>query len=114
MAIICFPGLDGPVRFTDNKQLPKLVRKNTSKKKKIEPPGTIQIGSTTITPTKVEPIQIDDPDCSDRDEAEGDDEDLENSSEEELETATKSLIFQDITIKTEVKIKNLQIDAIKQ
>lgn len=101
------------MRFSDNKELPKLVRKNPSKKKKIEPPGTIQIGSTTITPTKIEPIQIDDPDYSDRDEAEGDDEDLENSSEEELETA-KSLIFQDITIKTEVKLKNVQIDSIKQ
>ena len=47
----------------------------------------------------MEPIQIDD-----RDEAERDD--------EELETA-KSLIFQDISIKTEVKINNVQIDAIK-
>ncbi|PSN57920.1 hypothetical protein C0J52_00233 [Blattella germanica] len=94
LAIICFPGLKGSVRFSDNTPV---VVQNVKKVKKALPKknsgaiedcakGAVQIGSTTITPIKppcttitLEPCE----DGSDRDEAEADDDEMEQGTSEE-------------------------------
>lgn len=76
MAIICFPGLTGPVLFSDNTP----VEQETVTKK-----SQIQIGNTTIThivKSEGNPINVDPDSGSDRDEAEGDQDDLHPSSDE--------------------------------
>lgn len=78
LAIICFPGLTGPVKFSDNTPVePEEVvpKKNCA---------TLQIGNTTIThiikPDGNISLEMD---CgSDRDEAEGDQDDLQPSSDD--------------------------------
>lgn len=81
LAIICFPGLSGPVRFSDNTPVEPeeiLPKKNAE---------TIQIGNTTIThiiKSDGNTISLE-MDCgSDRDEAEGDQDDLHPSTDDEV------------------------------
>ncbi|KAL1131398.1 hypothetical protein AAG570_011015 [Ranatra chinensis] len=77
LGIICFPGLLGPVRMSDNTPVETVDKPNASG----AAPATI--GATTITMVQSTTITLE-PDDEDRDEAEGDDEDLEpNSSEDE-------------------------------
>lgn len=101
LAIICFPGLTGCVRMSDNtpvKELPKPRRKTVTQKNLVEEAGkSVQIGCTTITPVKVATttITLESPedDCSDRDEAEGEDDDIvRSSSEEDEETSSKPAV----------------------
>ncbi|RXG71988.1 hypothetical protein Avbf_01241 [Armadillidium vulgare] len=72
LAVICFPGLDGPVSFSD---LKPVVLPN-EKVKKTRPPKP---------KVKVEIPLIDEGEWSDRDEAEGDEEELNEEDEEEEE-----------------------------
>ncbi|KAJ9576151.1 hypothetical protein L9F63_006973, partial [Diploptera punctata] len=95
LAIICFPGLKGSVRFADNtpvvipnvknlKNAKSLQRKSTGAAEDTVK-GTVQIGSTTITPIKPATITLDTcgEDGSDRDEAEADDDEMEQGTSEE-------------------------------
>uniref|UniRef100_A0A1B6GPP2 Ubiquitin-like protease family profile domain-containing protein n=2 Tax=Cuerna arida TaxID=1464854 RepID=A0A1B6GPP2_9HEMI len=75
LAIICFPGLTGPVRFSDNTPIDLPGRK-----KKPNGKHTVTIGSTTIT--AVSPSATLD-DVEDRDEADGEDEDMDVPDEDE-------------------------------
>lgn len=87
LAIICFPGLTGPVRFSDNtpverEEVPKPKKSNISK-------STVQIGNTTITQivkNDNSTINLEIDDGSDRDEAEGDQDDLHPSSDDDVST----------------------------
>lgn len=83
LAIICFPGLTGPVTYdslTPVRPL-KYVKKKVVDRKSVP----LQIGNTTITPvSKREQDSIYLGDESEKDEAEGDDSD-EHSDEEEVE-----------------------------
>ncbi|KAL0266315.1 UNVERIFIED_CONTAM: hypothetical protein PYX00_008899 [Menopon gallinae] len=86
LAIICFPGLTGPVRFSDNSPVePEEVQpKKTSR--------TVQIGNTTIThiiKTEKSSVTVEMGPGSDRDEAEGDQDDLHPSSDEEESEQTE-------------------------
>lgn len=79
LAIICFPGLQGPVRFSDNS--PVVLEESPPKKNT----QTLQIGNTTITHIMKSDGNNLDMDCSsDRDEAEGDQDDLHPSSDDEV------------------------------
>lgn len=85
MAIICFPGLVGKVSTCVMKTNEDDVHKTVKKSKKLKELKTkaVTIGSTTITPVPTT-ITIDQPDDgSERDEAEGDDEEMEMDSDEE-------------------------------
>lgn len=88
MAIICFPGLVGKVSTCATKPNDENdVHKTVKKSKKIKELKTkaVTIGSTTITPvpTTITIDQLDD--GSERDEAEGDDDEMETDSDEEVE-----------------------------
>jgi sentrin-specific protease 7 len=85
LAIICFPGLVGKVSCvakTNENNVHKTVQK--SKKIKEIKAKAVTIGSTTITPvpTTITIDQLDD--GSERDEAEGDDDEMEMDSDEEV------------------------------
>lgn len=105
LAIICFPGLDGPVTMTSN--TPAQIRKSTSatttttstttaaspsakstssmKSVKSSTNMTLQIGNTTITPVskrELESITLGGDDECERDEAEGDESELASEAEE--------------------------------
>lgn len=86
MAIICFPGLVGKVSTCATKPIENDIHKTAQKSKKIKELKTkaVTIGSTTITPVPTT-ITIDQPDDgSERDEAEGDDDEMEVDSDEEV------------------------------
>uniref|UniRef100_A0A1B6JN05 Ubiquitin-like protease family profile domain-containing protein n=1 Tax=Homalodisca liturata TaxID=320908 RepID=A0A1B6JN05_9HEMI len=85
LAIICFPGLTGPVRFSDNTpiDLPGRKKKKPNDKAAVDVLSgkhTVTIGSTTIT--AVSPSATLD-DVEDRDEADGEDEDMDVPDEDE-------------------------------
>ncbi|XP_043497008.1 uncharacterized protein LOC122520800 isoform X2 [Polistes fuscatus] len=87
LAIICFPGLVGKV--TINNKIPKEedVHKTIQKSKKLKDLKiqAVTIGTTTITPVTTT-ITIDQgDDGSERDEAEGDDEEMEVDSDDDEE-----------------------------
>lgn len=87
MAIICYPGLVGKVFTCATKPSESEVHKTAQKSKRIKELKTkaVTIGSTTITPvpTTITIDQLDD--GSERDEAEGDDDEMEVDSSEEVE-----------------------------
>jgi len=87
LAIICFPGLVGKVSTCTAKTSENDDHKTAQKSKKIKELKTkaVTIGSTTITPvpTTITIDQLDD--GSERDEAEGDDDEMEMDSDEEVE-----------------------------
>lgn len=86
MAIICFPGLVGKVSTSAIKTNEDDVHKTVKKSKRLKElkAKAVTIGSTTITPVPTT-IMIDQPDDgSERDEAEGDDEEMEMDSDEEV------------------------------
>lgn len=89
LAIICFPGLAGPVAYdslTPVKPV-KYVKKKVVDRKTVAP---LQIGNTTITPvSKRDQDSIYLADESDKDEAEGDDSD--GPSEEDEDEVDPSL-----------------------
>ncbi|XP_058066162.1 uncharacterized protein LOC131215783 [Anopheles bellator] len=115
LAIICFPGLEGPISMTSNVPTPVRKAKSGVKStpKATKPPGNVslQIGSTTITPVSkrdLESINLgEDDDCDERDEAEGDESELASETEEtedeeptDARTAVKQpciLIFDSLT-----------------
>ncbi|XP_042230537.1 putative mediator of RNA polymerase II transcription subunit 26 [Homarus americanus] len=99
LAIICFPGLDGPVRMSDGQPVPLPVpdkskrRRSTRPKNRIEVRESQQInddGREINTRKKnrfnIRIPVIDDGEWSDRDEAEGDEDELEEDEEEDEET----------------------------
>lgn len=83
LAIICFPGLKGPVTMVGNtpvKPLPLNKKKAVTDRKKSV---SLQIGNTTITPVskkELDAICLDEE--SERDEAEGDESDLASDDSE--------------------------------
>ncbi|XP_021936900.1 uncharacterized protein LOC110838211 isoform X2 [Zootermopsis nevadensis] len=101
LAIICFPGLRGSVRFSDNtpivvpsiKKIKKVVpKKNTATIEECVK-GSLQIGSTTITPIKpTATITLDNcgEEGSDRDEAEADDDEMEQGTSDEEDVLSAS------------------------
>ncbi|PNF29866.1 hypothetical protein B7P43_G09538 [Cryptotermes secundus] len=102
LAIICFPGLKGSVRFSDD--TPIVVPPVTKTKKVVQKKNaaaveecvkgtTLQIGSTTITPVKpTATITLDTcgEEGSDRDEAEADDDEMEQGTSEEEDNVSAS------------------------
>ncbi|KAK8741248.1 hypothetical protein OTU49_002576, partial [Cherax quadricarinatus] len=74
LAIICFPGLDSPVRMSDGQPVPNTVPDIPKRLRSSKPKNRIEI-----------PV-IDDGEWSDRDEAEGDEDELEEDEEEDEET----------------------------
>lgn len=87
MAIICFPGLVGKVSTCVIKKEDD-IHKTAQKNKKLKEVKTkaVTIGCTTITPVPTT-ITIDQPDDgSERDEAEGDDEEMEMDSDDEVKS----------------------------
>ncbi|XP_075233482.1 uncharacterized protein LOC142331448 isoform X2 [Lycorma delicatula] len=106
LAIICFPGLTGPVRFSDNTPItlptpaPKrkhstLIEGCTDKElanNVMAGKTSLMIGSTTITAVNTNTLAVSaaplntitlEPEDEDRDEADGEDEDWENESSED-------------------------------
>lgn len=77
LAIICFPGLESPVRISDGQPIPVIPSERPKRRRSARPRNRIEI-----------PI-IDDGEWSDRDEAEGDEDELEEDEEEEEEQSTK-------------------------
>ncbi|CAH1394127.1 unnamed protein product [Nezara viridula] len=75
LGIICFPGLSGPVRMSDNQAVPNVIRKKTD--------ASVLVGG--LTPAKIYGSTMNlEPNESDRDEAEADDDDMEpNTTDEE-------------------------------
>ncbi|KAG0699699.1 Sentrin-specific protease 7 [Chionoecetes opilio] len=92
LAIICFPGLNGPVRIADGLPVPVLSLDKPKKRKNTRPRNRVEI-----------PI-IDDGEWSDRDEAEGEEDELEEDDEEEEESqaSKKSKVAPGIEGETEV------------
>ncbi|XP_056631057.1 uncharacterized protein LOC130441410 isoform X1 [Diorhabda sublineata] len=81
LAIICFPGMDGPHTWDDK---PYNLEVNSKKKKKTD---TVNIGNLAISIKQEKlskPISCDDPELSDKDEAEGDDSEMESDGSEEI------------------------------
>lgn len=76
MAIICFPGM---VCKPENMPVKHNISKK-SKKTKQDDKLSVTIGNTTITP--VNTITLENDDDSERDEAEGDDAEMDTESEE--------------------------------
>ncbi|XP_025163785.1 uncharacterized protein LOC105182689 isoform X2 [Harpegnathos saltator] len=98
LAIICFPGLVGKVAICPPNISENDTHKITQKNKKLKEVKTkaVTIGCTTITPVPTT-ITIDQADDgSERDEAEGDDEEMEIESDEEdeIEQPEQSIIQQ--------------------
>lgn len=86
LAIICFPGLVGEVSANRTRSEENDVRKTVQRSKKLKEVKlqAVTIGSTTLAPVTAT-ITIDQPDDgSERDEAEGDDEEMEMDSEEDV------------------------------
>ncbi|CAH1402245.1 unnamed protein product [Nezara viridula] len=97
LGIICFPGLTGPVRMSDNQAVPNVIRKKTDASVLAGGLTPAKIYGTTITVVpkdkitipKAPTISLLEPDEerdgeSDRDEAEADDDDMEpNTTDEE-------------------------------
>lgn len=82
MAIICYPGLVGTVALkNEGKSTGEKVA--DKKKKDVKAKNVRMIGETTITPVNTILIDTND-DGSERDEAEGDDEEMETDSDEEV------------------------------
>nr|XP_027226873.1 uncharacterized protein LOC113818870 isoform X4 [Penaeus vannamei] len=78
LAIICFPGLDSPIRICDGQPVARPISEKPKRRRSTRPKNRIeQI-----------PI-IDDGEWSDRDEAEGEEDELEEEEEEEDVPATK-------------------------
>jgi len=98
LAIICFPGWVGKISTcvakTNENDANKVAQKN--KKLKELKAKAVTIGSTTITPvpTTITIDQLDD--GSERDEAEGDDEEMEMYSEEEVNFIDSSIFHFEI------------------
>ncbi|XP_066991207.2 uncharacterized protein [Anabrus simplex] len=125
LAIICFPGMIGCVRMSDNAPVVEPAKKTKMSPKKVIEADVlgkpIVIGSTTITPLKISTDTITleaGEEGSDRDEAEGDDEDMDGTSEEEdnsVQTSQPTSPFelftelpQDQSSKCEPKVKNVK------
>ncbi|CAL4077566.1 unnamed protein product [Meganyctiphanes norvegica] len=70
LALICYPGLDGPVRMSDNTPVSEEALIKPKRKQTTSPKNRIEI-----------PV-INDDEWSDRDEAEGDEEELEDDADE--------------------------------
>ncbi|XP_065214276.1 uncharacterized protein LOC135841305 isoform X2 [Planococcus citri] len=98
LAIICFPGLAGPVRFSDNSPIDvdssnktddEKVENSNATEAEADSSQTRRIGSTTITPIGRNSYTLNDDDgeMEDRDEASGADEDVDEflSSEEDTD-----------------------------
>lgn len=98
LAIICFPGLAGPVRFSDNSPIDvdssnktddEKVENSNATEAEADSSQTRRIGSTTITPIGRNSYTVNDDDgeMEDRDEASGADEDVDEflSSEEDTD-----------------------------
>jgi len=118
LAIVCFPGLTGPVRFSDNTPIDLPGRK----KKKIEDTAslsgkhTVTIGSTTITavtPQGSATLDLGD-DVEDRDEADGDDERMDVPDEDEESPQKIVPEVKDEPEEEEVKPKKKEREPIKQ
>ncbi|ROT66374.1 hypothetical protein C7M84_015603 [Penaeus vannamei] len=77
LAIICFPGLDSPIRICDGQPVARPISEKPKRRRSTRPKNRIEI-----------PI-IDDGEWSDRDEAEGEEDELEEEEEEEDVPATK-------------------------
>ncbi|KAJ8910989.1 hypothetical protein NQ315_010818 [Exocentrus adspersus] len=84
LAIICFPGMDG-CQTWDGKPFKLEPTRSRKKKKAASPPPNIT--GVSITPVKQEkgekPIICEDPELSDKDEAEGDDSELDSDDSDE-------------------------------
>lgn len=84
LAIICFPGFVGKVQVPATKESEVKKTVNKTKKPKEIKLQAVTIGNTTITPVTAT-ITLDPGDeGSERDEAEGDDEEMEMDSDEEV------------------------------
>lgn len=86
MAIICFPGLVGEVLTQPKRSEENYVRKTVQRSKKLKELKlqAVTIGSTTLTPVTTT-ITIDQgDDGSERDEAEGDDEEMEVDTDDDV------------------------------
>ena len=94
MAIICYPALVGKVPITHTAVKDNSIQKTVQKSKKLKEVKlqAVTIGNTTITPlaTTITIDQMDE--GSERDEAEGDDEEMEVESDEDV-SFFESLIF---------------------
>ncbi|KAL0121481.1 hypothetical protein PUN28_006770 [Cardiocondyla obscurior] len=114
LAIICFPELVGKVSTCITKPNENNERKATQKPKKVkELKKAVTIGSTTITPvpTTITIDQLDD--GSERDEAEGDDDEMEVDSDEEDETDQTNENKTKINIKLENQV-NVKVEEQKE
>ncbi|KAG5874832.1 hypothetical protein JTB14_009289 [Gonioctena quinquepunctata] len=82
LAIICFPGLDGSQTW-DGKPYKIEVKSRPKKKVSVGTIGTVSV--MAVKQEKItKPIVCEDPELSDKDEAEGDDSELESDDSEEL------------------------------
>ncbi|XP_018569684.1 uncharacterized protein LOC108909755 isoform X2 [Anoplophora glabripennis] len=90
LAIICFPGMDG-CQTWDGKPYKLEVRSRKKKKDAV----AASVAGVSITPVKQEkvekPIVCEDPDMSDKDEAEGDDSELDSDDSDELPLSQSSV-----------------------
>lgn len=95
MAIICFPGLVGKVFAQPKRCDENDVRKTVQKSKKLKEVKlqAVTIGSTTLKPVTTTVTIDQGDDGSERDEAEGDDEEMEMDSEDDVSVAQTKLCF---------------------
>ncbi|XP_014277075.1 sentrin-specific protease 6 isoform X2 [Halyomorpha halys] len=125
LGIICFPGLTGPVRMSDNQAVPNVIRKKSDASVLAGGLTPAKIYGTTITVVPKEKISIPkaptisllEPDEerdgeSDRDEAEADDDDMEPNTTDE-ESGKEEDLMDEATPRVNSKSKP-QLEPIKQ
>ncbi|CAG9825310.1 unnamed protein product [Phaedon cochleariae] len=87
LAIICFPGMDGCQTWDGQPYKLEPARSRVKKKLPIATIGAVSV--TAVKQEKAKPILCDDPETSDKDEAEGDDSELESDDSEEAPAAVQ-------------------------